>query len=61
MIFFITTKIEWLWGLVIPLGIVVDFWRLAPLGLTGLKIILLVMIFHLFRERFRPPEGKIKV
>jgi hypothetical protein len=53
-------RIAFLW-LVLPVGFFFDFWRQQPLGLSGLKILLLGGIIWLFFGQFFRPGPKLKI
>jgi len=67
MIFFITFfyllslfKESLLW-LILPFGLFFDLWRLKPLGLTGIQIVLTIFLLKMLFAIRRPEPGKYKI
>ena len=58
-VFFLKRKI-WLW-LVLPLGLILDFWRIEPLGKSGLVIMSWYFVFWVFLGGFTRKKYKIRV
>ena len=60
ILFLIIRKAEWTAWLVIPIGLLFDFFKLKPVGLSGLQILMLVSLCFLIWGNFWP-DHRIKI
>lgn len=45
LFFWLVSKFRAFWWLLLPLGIFLDLWFVAPLGVSGIKLLLVWLVF----------------
>ena len=61
LLFLLTLKQESFFWLVLPLSLFLDLWNLEPLGVSGLKMILILILGSVIVGRKRYQSHKIRI